>query len=249
MSDIAHAAAIYGREARAQILSVSRQPQFLVPSLLLPLIFFGVIGLGLTHGNEKAAHFMFATYVIFAATAPSLFGFGAGLAAEREAKLVELKRVSPMPIGAYLAARVASALAVVALATVGLMILAHSGGVAMPAWRWAATAGVGLAAVAPLSLIGMNIGVRLNAQGAVALANLTFLVLCLFGGLWVPLGQMPHWIERLAWWLPTYHLSALTLMLSGLEPMKDLGPHLSILAAMTAVAAAGAWIGWRRQPA
>jgi ABC-2 type transport system permease protein len=248
MTDAAHTLGIYGREARAQILSVSRMPQFIVPSLLLPLIFYGMVGLGLAHGREEVARLVLGGYVIFAATAPSLFGFGAGLAAEREAKLVELKRVSPMPIGAYLTGRVASALAVVTLTLVLMAVLAMIGGVQMAAWRWAAVIGVGIVSVVPLSLIGMNIGLRLGAQGAVAVANLTFLVLCLFGGLWIPLDQMPAWIHKLAWFLPSFHLSRLSLMLVGAAPAQQIGEHLAILGVMTAIAAVGAWIGWRRQP-
>ena len=61
-----HTLAVYGREARTQILSTWRTPQFLIPSLALPLLFYGVIGLGLSHGHEEAAHAMLANYVIFA---------------------------------------------------------------------------------------------------------------------------------------------------------------------------------------
>ena len=64
-----HTLAIYGREARAQILSTVRTPQFVIPSVALPLLFYGVMGLGLSKGREEVAHFMLANYVIFAAIA------------------------------------------------------------------------------------------------------------------------------------------------------------------------------------
>jgi hypothetical protein len=95
-----HTLAVYFREARAQIVATWRTPQFLIPSVALPLLFYGVMGLGLSKGREEVAHFMLANYVIFAAIAPAMFGFGAGVAAEREAKLIELKQIAPLPAAA-----------------------------------------------------------------------------------------------------------------------------------------------------
>jgi hypothetical protein len=56
----------------------------------------------ISKGREEIAHFMLANYVIFAAIAPAMFGFGAAVAAEREAKLIELKQIAPLPAGGYL---------------------------------------------------------------------------------------------------------------------------------------------------
>jgi ABC-2 type transport system permease protein len=74
---------------------------------------------------------MLANYVIFAAIAPAMFGFGAGVAAEREAKLIELKQIAPLPAGGYLAGRLAAALALVGTSIGLLGVLAYFGGVHM----------------------------------------------------------------------------------------------------------------------
>jgi ABC-2 type transport system permease protein len=244
-----HALAVYGREARAQILSTARTPQFVIPSVALPLLFYGVLGLGLSKGHEEVAHMMLANYVIFAAIAPAMFGFGAAVAAEREAKLIELKQIAPLPAGGYLAARLIAALAMIAFSVVLLGALGRFGGVVMAPWRWAATLGLGLASAIPFALIGLNIGLRLGSQGAVALANLIFLSFCLFGGLWIPLSVLPSWMSKVAEFTPSYHLGRLSQMLSGMEPMANVPHHLSILAAISVAALAGAWAAWRRQAA
>jgi ABC-2 type transport system permease protein len=242
-----HALAVYGRETRAQVLSTWRTPQFLVPSIALPLLFYGVMGLGLAHGHKDAARFMLANYVIFAAIAPSMFGFGAAVAAERESKLIALKQVSPLPVGAYLAGRLAAALALVSVAVAGLALLGLAGGVTMEPWRWAGVLGLGLASVAPFALIGLNLGLRLGSQGATATANLLFLAFSLFGGLWIPLSQMPSWMGRIAQVTPSYHLSQLCLMVAGMTPIAQVEQHVVFLVAITLAAAAGALIAWRRQ--
>lgn len=241
-----HALAVYFREARAQILSTWRTPQFLIPSVALPLLFYGIMGLGLSKGREEIAHAMLATYVIFAAIAPAMFGFGAAVAAEREAKLIELKQIAPLPAGGYLVGRLAAALALVGAAIGLLGLLAYAGGVVMVPWRWAATLGLGLASAVPFALIGLNIGLRMGSQGATALANLLFLSFCLFGGLWIPLRMMPDWVAKVAEVTPSYHLGQLSLMLSGMAPMAGVERHLLILGVISLAAAIGAGAGWRR---
>jgi ABC-2 type transport system permease protein len=245
----AHTLAVYGRETRAQVVSTWRTPQFLAPSILLPLLFYGIMGLGLNHGREEAARYMLATYVIFASIAPAMFGFGAAVATERESKLIELKQVSPLPVGAYLAGRLAAALALVAAAVAGLGVLGLVGGVTLAPWRWAAMLGLGLASAVPFALIGLNLGLRLGSQGATASANLLFLGFSLFGGLWFPLAGMPAWMSRVADVLPSYHLGQLSLMLAGMAPVEQVARHISILAAITAAAGIGALVAWRRQAA
>jgi ABC-2 type transport system permease protein len=192
---------------------------------------------------------MLANYVIFAAIAPAMFGFGAAVAAEREAKLIELKQIAPLPAGGYLAGRLAAALALVASAIGLLGVLAYFGGVVMVPWRWAATLGLGLASAVPFALIGLNIGLRLGSQGATAVANLLFLGFCLFGGLWMPLSLMPGWVAKIAEVTPSYHLGQLSMMLSGMAPMADVQRHVSVLAAISLAAMIGAWAAWRRQTA
>jgi len=244
-----HTIAVYLREARAQVVATWRTPQFLIPSVALPLLFYGVMGLGLSKGREEVAHFMLANYVIFAAIAPAMFGFGAGVAAEREAKLIELKQIAPLPAGGYLAGRLAAALALVGASISLLGVLAYFGGVHMVPWRWAATLGLGLASAVPFALIGLNIGLRFGSQGATAVANLLFLGFSLFGGLWVPLNIMPKWVVDIAQVMPSYHLGQLSQMLSGMQPMVDVQRHVGILAAISLAALIGAWTAWRRQAA
>jgi ABC-2 type transport system permease protein len=244
-----HTLLVYVREARAQIVSTWRTPQFLIPSVALPLLFYGVMGLGLSKGREEIAHMMLANYVIFAAIAPAMFGFGAAVAAEREAKLIELKQIAPLPAGGYLAGRLAAALALVASAIGLLGVLAYFGGVVMVPWRWAATLGLGLASAVPFALIGLNIGLRLGSQGATAVANLLFLGFCLFGGLWMPLSLMPGWVAKIAEVTPSYHLGQLSMMLSGMAPMADVQRHVSVLAGISLAAMIGAWAAWRRRTA
>lgn len=249
MTTLARTLAIYGREARAQIVSTLRLPQFLLPSTALPVAFYAMFGVAFAHGHREVSHWLLATYAVFAAIGPSLFGFGAGVAAEREAGLVELKRVSPMPSGAYVAGKLAASVFTTAVALIGIAVSAALAGVEMPAWRWAAVLALGAVSAVPFALLGLNLGLRMGSQGATAGANVLFLAFSVLGGLWIPLTQMPGWMTRAAWALPSFHLGRLSLMLAGMAPVDQVGAHLAVVAIVSVAAAVGAWAAWRREPA
>ncbi len=246
----AHTMMIYLREARFQIVAALRTPQFLIPSVALPIAFYALFGVGMAHGHKEVSAWLMATYAIFAAIGPSMFGFGVYIATERETGLLALKRVAPMPAGAYVFGKLAGALTASTLALIGIAGLAHFvAGVELPAWRWAAVLGLAAASTAPLALIGLNLGLRLGTQGATAAANLVFMSFSVLGGLWIPLSQMPGWMTRIAWALPSFHLGQLSLMLAGSLPPRDVAAHVGIVLAIGLVAAIGARVGWRREAA
>jgi ABC-2 type transport system permease protein len=246
----AHTLMIYAREARLQILAALRTPQFLIPSVALPIAFYALFGVGMAHGNTHVSAWLMATYAIFAAIGPSMFGFGVYIATERETGLLALKRVSPMPAGAYVFGKLAAALATSTLALTGIAGLAHYvAGVDLLAWRWAAVFGLGAVSTAPLALIGLNLGLRLGTQGATAAANVLFMSFSVLGGLWIPLSQMPAWMTNIAWALPSFHLGQLSLMLAGQTSYQDVAAHVGIVLAIGLIAAIGARAGWRREAA
>ena len=104
MNTLAHAAPsllrIHVLEAWFEFLRVLRTPAFAIPSLAFPVVFyvlFAILLPGQWGGYQKSAYLL-ATYGAFGVIGPALFGFGVGMAMERESGLLELKRVSPMPI-------------------------------------------------------------------------------------------------------------------------------------------------------
>jgi len=98
-------------ETRFQFLSSLRLPAFAVPTLLFPLFFYFFFAVLFQAGGPSLTGptYMLATYGVFGVLAPSIFGFGVGLAQERDTGALLLKRTTPMPTAAYLFARVGTA--------------------------------------------------------------------------------------------------------------------------------------------
>lgn len=241
---------IWRREAWAELKRTLRLPQFLLPSVVMPAAFYGLFTLAIakTPAPELAAASL-AGYGVFAATGPALFGFGAGVASEREQGLIELKRVSPMPAGAYVVAKLVAAIATTALALVLIDALAIVAGVRLAPSTWAALTAVHLASTAPFALIGFGMGMRMGAKGAVAVANALFLGTSVLGGLWIPSAMLPGWMRALGEATPSYHLGQIARAIVGAPSMGTVIGHGAAVAAMTLAAAIWAWTGWRRSPA
>jgi ABC-2 type transport system permease protein len=236
---------VYWREARAELVRAWRTPAFVLPTLLMPIAFYCLFGIMFAGSNTDMARDTLAGYGILAALAPALFGFGAGIAADRDTGILALKRVSPLPPGAFLAARLACALVftlVILLCLYGLA--AGAGGVVLPAAAWLTMLGVHLLAVLPFCLLGLCIGLSTGSSVAMALTNIAFVSLAVLGGLWMPLSLFPPWLQHVAFGLPTYHLGSLALAAArGHAPAGTL-VHALATVGFVAVFGGFAWRAW-----
>lgn len=229
--------AILGREFRAEILKASRMPEFAIPTIVLPVAFFALFGLALAKGSSVAPYLL-ATYGIFAAIGPSVFGFGIGVATEREEGTLALKAVSPMPAFVYPLAKLMMTVVFVALVDLAIYGLGtFGGGASFSPARWAGIVGVHLAAIVPFSLIGLFLGYTLKSQAAIAVGNIIFFSLCILGGLWIPLPNFPAFMQTLAWALPSFHLAQLALIEAGMQTAEHFWLHIAATLAWTAVLA------------
>jgi len=228
--------AAYFLEAKYEFLRVLRTPAFAVPTLLFPPMFYLLFGLVLNRGSANATHYLFATYSVFGVMAPGLFGFGVGVAIERERGWLALKRVAPMPPGAYLLAKMAMAALFAAIIYAVLAAMAAGlGGVRLAAVQWLALGIIAVLGVLPFCALGLLIGSRANAAGAPALVNLIYLPMAFLSGLWMPLSMLPGVIGQIAPLWPAYHLAQLALGVIGVVPADAAANHVMALAGFTLV--------------
>ena len=222
-------------EARAEVLKVWRQPAFLYPTLAFPSLFYLLFGVLMARGanSGETARYMLATYAVFGAMGPALFGFGVGIAEERSNGLLDLKRVLPLPPMSYLFAKAAMAMVFAVVVGLLLLVLATTlGGVRLSVFSIAAYFLVlGLGAL-PFAALGLTIGCLLRAQAAVAVVQLVYLPLAFLGGLVFPIFIMPKLMQTLALFLPSFHFGQLNLWAVG----SVKGFPLTSLLALTAFA-------------
>ncbi len=239
---------VYVREARFEFLRVLRTPGFALPTLLFPTMFYVFFGLLFgQNGNGHVATYMLASYGTFGVMAPALFGFGVGVAMERERGILAMKRVAPKPPMAYLVAEAAVAMLYALIIVLLLSVLgAIFGGVALPLGEWVGLAVALVLGALPFCALGLVVGVHVGGQASAAIVNLVYLPMSFLAGLWIPLAMLPHWLQQFAVVLPTYHLSQLALGILHLDARGTLAGHAAYLAVFTAACAAVALRGWRR---
>lgn len=225
---------IYRIEALCELRRAWRTPAFVLPSLLFPVLFYSLFGLLLGRGH--AAQYLLATYCVFGAMAPALFGFGVQLALDREGGLLTLKRALPLPPLAPLLARLMMAVAFALLVATILIGVATAAGVAVSVGTAARLLAVAAFAALPLGAIGLWIGSHVSASAAPAVVNLVYLPLALLSGLWLPLSALPAMFGTLAPLWPTWHLAQLALPAVGQPAQGSPWVHVAVLLAITAVA-------------
>lgn len=229
---------IFLLESGYELLKLLRAPAFALPTLAFPVVFylmFAIVLPGQWGGYSKSTYLL-ATYGVFGVIGPALFGFGVGLAMERQQGLLELKRVSPMPTGAYFFAKIAMSLGFGLAIVLLLSAVAFGlGGVRMPVSTWLLLVAALLLGTLPFSALGLWIGTLVKGQGAVAIVNLIYLPMSLLSGLWFPIFLFPALLQKLAVLWPSWHLAQLALGVVGqIEDVFWL-THVAALLLMTSL--------------
>ncbi len=229
---------IQALESWYEFLHVLRQPAFAIPSLAFPVVFYVLFALVLPGkwGDLQKATYLLATYGVFGVIGPALFGFGVGLAIEREKGWLELKRVSPMPTFVYFLAKISMSL-LFGLAIVCLLSIAAIGfgGVRISMGTWLALTATLLLGTLPFCAMGLWLGTLVKGQAAVAVVNLVYLPMAVLSGLWIPLFVFPALMQKLAVLWPAWHLAQMALGAVGQVQDVPYLVHGAVLLVMTTV--------------
>lgn len=229
---------IHALESWYELLRVLRTPAFAIPSLAFPVVFYVLFAVLLPGkwGEYQKSAYLLATYGAFGVIGPALFGFGVGLAIERERGWLELKRVSPMPAMAYFLAKIAMSL-VFGFAVLCLLSIAAIGfgGVRIAPGDWLLLVAVLLLGTAPFCALGLLIGTLVKGQAAVAIVNLVYLPMSVLSGLWMPIFAFPVLLQKLAAAWPAWHLGRMALGVVGQVQDVDYLLHAAVLAGTTVV--------------
>ena len=235
---------------RCEILKLIRVPMFAIPTFVFPIMFFAMFGLPNikdTLDGINAGAYMMASYGAYAVMSVALFSFGVAIAAERGLGWNKLMRVTPLQPALAFAAKIAMALIFGALSLLALFSFgALVGGVRMPLATWFSLIGLLVVGMIPFVALGLAIGYLAGPNSAAAVANMLFLPLSFASGLFLPLEFLPDIIQRIAPYLPAYHVAELAWGALGAGDGKGAGTHLIWLTGYTLVFLVLALFAYRR---
>lgn len=234
-------------ECATELLRTARMPDFVLPTLAFPAMFYVFFGVVFAKSSVMMPSYLLATYGTFGIMGPALFGFGVSLAIERGQGWHTLKSATPAPAYGTLLAKLVMCLVFASLIVIVLFTLgATVGHVTLPRVTWLV---MGLALVfgtIPFCAMGLALGSLLKPQSAPAVVNLLYLPMAFLSGLWIPIKVLPQALQTFATFLPPYHLSQLALSPLGLSQGTDPLVHVLALAATTLIFGAVAVFGLRR---
>lgn len=240
----------YLLEIKYEFLKALRMPQYSLPTILFPIVFyvfFGVMFGQRNTGAIKMSEYLIATYGAFGVIGAALFGFGVSVAVERGQGWLEVKRTTPMPIAAYFVAKLAmamifSAIIVVLLMTVGATL----GGVVLAPLEGITLLAVLVGGSVTFCALGLALGFFCGPNSAAPIVNLIYLPLAFLSGLWVPITFLPKTVQSIAVWLPPYHFSQLALRVLGGSRGESVLVHIGALVVAAILFCAIAYLGYRR---
>lgn len=237
----------YLAEIKAEVLKLARMPEFAIPTLILPVMFFTLFGVIIPGSRDNAAYLL-STFGVFAVMGPALFGFGAGVAQERERGWLTLKRAVPAPAAALLVAKTTATVLIASISLAAIYaVAAFAANVELPAQIWLGLLLVHVLSAIPFVLLGLALGFVFGSNAAVAVANIAYLGMAVLGGLWMPISVFPDIMGQVARFLPSYHLAEIALGISGAGGETAFTVHILATLIITAVAAGLALLAWARQ--
>lgn len=235
---------------KAEFLKSKRVPSFLVPTVIFPIMFFALFGLPNANNSAGAisvSAYLMASYAAYAMMTTALFSFGVSIASERALGWNRLLRVTPLSGTSYIGAKLLNAFAVGGLAIVCLFVFAvMTAHVSLPPLVWLKLVGVLIVGMSPFVLLGLAIGYSVGPAAAAPIANLISLPLAFGSGLFIPMQMLPPFVQRLAPYLPSYHLGQLGWNAIGSGDMQGLAPHLAWIAGYTVAFGLLALLAYRR---
>lgn len=198
--------------SRFEITRTMRNRQFIVFSLLMPIMFYFIF-LKVNGANLQLEGTTWKTYFLmsmaaFSVVGTSLFGLAARISYERTQGWLRLVQTTPMSSSSYIISKFASQIIICALSVIILFIIgAVTQGVTLSPGEWIVSLLWLAIGGLPFMSLGFLIGILGNVNASSSIANIVNLVLAMLGGLWFPITIMPTWMQDLAQWSPTYRFA------------------------------------------
>ena len=238
------------KEAKYEFLKCLRLPMYSVSTVLLPLMFYVLFGLLMarqTIGGVSTTVYLIAASGTFGVMGASLFGTAATLASDRGLGWLQVKKASPMPPYAYFVAKIVMSLIFSAADVLLLIALGVAfGGVHLPAVVGLKLLLTLVAGSLPFCAMGLAIGYFAGPTSAPAFINLFYLPMSFCSGLWMPFIFLPKFIQKIAVFLPPYHLSQLAFRLVGAGQGEPSLWHWQSLIGFSLICLGVAWVGHQR---
>ncbi len=206
-------------QARMAILVATRTPRTLIFTIAFPLVFLVLFNSIFVNGNDTAtlpndvklsAQAYFTAGIVAYSVALSTFTtLAVSLTTQRENGQLKRYRGTPMPPWTFIAGQVLRATTqALAMTALLLAVGAVAYGVPIPGSTFPAFVLYVVLGTATLCSLGIALSAFTPTPDAAStIAPFTVVMLAFFSGVWIPVEQLPHWLETVGKVFPLYHLA------------------------------------------
>ena len=239
---------IFQKETKYEFLKLMRTRSFSLSTIGFPVMFFLLFGVSNRHNGY--AQYLVPGYSCMGVVSACLFGIGVSISLERNLGWLDLKQASPMPRLAYIVVKTVSCAGFALVIVTTLIILGvTAGGAHITLPQAAQLAGVVLAGSIPFDSMGLVVALIVHPNSGPGIINLIWIPMSFASGFWMPVSLLPHFLQKIALALPTYHLAQLALTIFGLGQGGRMSIHWEALAGFTLLMLGSAWIIFARSEA
>ena len=203
----------YRTRIAVELKEFFRQREGVTFTVLFPVLLFVGLGSVLDYalaGGVDFSQYFIAGVITAGIVGASLQNLGIYIASERSDGTLKSLRGTPMPASAYFVGKVVQVLAVAAVTTVLLLLV----GVVVyridlpSAAGWLTFCWVALLGIAACTMLGIAVSsLAPNRRSASALISPVALLLEFVSGVFMPFGQLPHWLQVVASLFPVKWLA------------------------------------------
>jgi ABC-2 type transport system permease protein len=185
-----------------------RNRRVMIFSILMPLALFLVFGLNLTgqsmDDGMSAAAYVMISMAMFGSMSAAM-SIGGAIATERDGGWNRTLRLTPLKPQSYITSKIALSLG---LAIPPLLVVFAAGvlgaDVRLSAGDWLTVALSAWLGSLPFAALGLIIGYVAKPDSVQPISGLTTMLVAAFGGLWLPVDQMPSLMRHIAELTPAY---------------------------------------------
>lgn len=185
-----------------------RNRRVMIFSILMPLVLFLIFGLNLTgqsmDDGMSAAAYVMISMAMFGSMSAAM-SIGGAIATERDGGWNRTLRLTPLKPQSYLTSKIALSLG---LAVPPLLVVFAAGvlgaDVRLSAADWLTVALSAWLGSLPFAALGLIIGYVAKPDSVQPISGLTTMLVAVFGGLWLPVDQMPSLMRHIAELTPAY---------------------------------------------
>lgn len=207
-------------QARMAILVALRTPRTIIFTIAFPVVLLVLFNSIFNHGGNEtttlpsdvrlsAEAYFTAGIIAYAAALSTFTTLAVSLTTQRENGQLKRYRGTPMPPWTFIAGQIVRAEAqALAMAAILLAIGAVAYGVPVPAATFPAFVLYLLLGTATLCALGIALSAFTPTPDAAStVAPFSVVILSFISGVWIPVDQLPSWLESVGKVFPLYHLA------------------------------------------